>query len=300
MELNSHIEDEIVKVLGYFDYFKFPLTSDEIHKFISIKISEEKIAESLKKLVEKREVYLIDGCYLMSDASQLVERKKKGYDLSRKRIKRAKTISKVINWFPFVRMVAISGSLSKGYADKTTDIDYFIITKDENLWTSRTLLHILKKLTFLVNLQHSFCMNYFIGSEHLELEEKNYFTAVELLTLIPLRGKKYYEDLMSSNNWTKEYLPNAKPKLAKEKNKFSIGIKWIQEKVLASRKLNTSLMNFTDKRWRKKWEEKGYPMEEYDLAFKTKLYVSKNHSGNFQKKVLNHINELVENSKTPV
>ena len=59
-------------------------------------------------------------------------------------------------------------------------------------------------------------------------------------------------------------------------------------------------MKFTDKRWRKKWEEKGYPMEEYDLAFKTKLYVSKNHSGNFQKKVLNHINELVENSKTPV
>lgn len=292
MASNSHIDKEIIKVLGYFDYFKFPLKLEEIHHFIGVKIDVSDLNTHLLNLVSKNKIIKIEDCFLISDLPELVERKKQGFAKAKKRMKRAKSIARLINWFPYVRMVAISGSLSKGYADEKSDIDFFIITTNDNLWTSRTLLHILKKLSFLVNMQHSFCMNYFLAENHLELEEKNYFTAIELSTLIPQKGTYYYNELMKSNNWIKDYLPNFENKTAIEGIKQPRGIKWLFERMFGFGNLNKFTMSLTDKRWRKKWKEKGFPEEEYDLAFKTTLYESKNHPGNYQKKVLNHIEEI--------
>jgi hypothetical protein len=45
-------------------------------------------------------------------------------------------------------------------------------------------------------------------------------------------------------------------------------------------------MNLTNNKWRKKWARKNFPMEAYDLAFKTRLHVSKNHDKNYQEKIL--------------
>ena len=46
--------------------------------------------------------------------------------------------------------------------------------------------------------------------------------------------------------------------------------------------LNKKLMSLTDIKWRKKWSRKNYPMEDYNIAFKTTLHVSKNHPANHQ------------------
>jgi len=48
-------------------------------------------------------------------------------------------------------------------------------------------------------------------------------------------------------------------------------------------------MKLTDTWWRYKWRKKNYPMQDYDLAMKTRIYVSKNHPANYQKKVLNNV-----------
>ena len=208
LKFEKDIELAIIKVLNYFDLFRFPLTRGEIQTYITLKCTLDEIDQSLNNLIKTNKVYCIDKCYLLNEHKDWVLRKKEGFDLAQKRIKRAHLVSKVIMSFPFVRMVSISGSLSKGFADQNSDIDFFIITSSNNLWTCRTLLHLLKKLTFLVNLQHSFCMNYFIANEHLEIEEKNYFTAMELSTLIPVRGLYYYDKLLEDNSWIIEYLPN--------------------------------------------------------------------------------------------
>lgn len=296
MPEKNHIQNEILKVLKYFDFFSFPLSVSEIHLFVGIKLNEAELAPHLLQLTEKKAIFFIQGYYLLVNDLQRVERKINGRKMATKRMKRAKIISRIIMSFPFVRMVAISGSLSKGYADKSTDIDFFIVTTQNQLWTSRTLLHLLKKFSFLVNMQHSFCMNYFISEKHLTIEEKNYFTAVELTTLIPQKGKENYNQVIKSNSWVEDFLPNFIFQAQNEppyKPKF---IKWLLEKILSSKNLNLALMNFTDKRWRTKWEEKGYSEEEYKLAFKTELTVSKNHPGNYQKKILDHLEKETQNS----
>ena len=94
--------------------------------------------------------------------------------------------------------MGISGSLSKGYYDDDGDIDFFIITSPKRLWIARTFLILYKKI-FLLNSRKYFCVNYFISSNALEIEEKNIFTATELTTLLPMFGNgsfhKFYEKI---------------------------------------------------------------------------------------------------------
>src|SRR5690606_36687941 len=98
---------------------------------------------------------------------------------------------------------------SKGIAQPHSDIDFFIITAEDRLWICRTLLHVFKKLSFLFGSQHAFCMNYFLDESHLILEEKNRFTATELMTLIPLYGHPTYQNLILRNQcWIQLHLPN--------------------------------------------------------------------------------------------
>jgi hypothetical protein len=56
--------------------------------------------------------------------------------------------------------------------------------------------------------------------------------------------------------------------------------------VLQPGSVNRMLMRMTDTKWQKKWARKGYPAEDYDLAFKTRINISKNHKANYQKRLL--------------
>ncbi len=104
--------------------------------------------------------------------------------------------------------VAVSGSLSKNFADEDSDIDFFLITEKNRLWTARTLLHLLKKFSFLFRREDWFCMNYFVDEEALEIREKNVYTAVEVATLLPLRGVEAFAAFFAANRWSREFLPN--------------------------------------------------------------------------------------------
>jgi len=286
MEYKSSLQQEIINVLHYFDVFHFPLRFDEIHQFIQYKCTTEELSETLTDLVVNQSVYQFNDIYSLHVDELFVTRKLDGLRLAEKKIARAKKIGKFIQCFPFVRMVAISGSLSKGYADKHSDIDFFIVTNASNLWTCRTFLHLFKKLTFLVGQQHSFCMNYFIANSHLKIEEQNYFTAIELATLMPVTHSEIGARLVAENEWLSTFLPNFNQPQLIEKNQQLSAVKRCVEVICGSSKLNHYFMNLTNNKWRKKWARKNFPMEAYDLAFKTRLHVSKNHDKNYQEKIL--------------
>ena len=237
------VEDSVLKTLKYFDYFSFPLTLNELHKYLDTVCSREELKQTLDKMVAHKSIFMTNNIYLISNTIEKIDRKLKGKIEAEKRIKRAKLIAKLINFFPFVRSVSISGSLSKMYADKNSDIDFFITTNNSNLWTCRTMLHILKKISFLFNLQHSFCMNYFISNKNLIIEEQNYFTAVELSTLIPLYGKQDYIQLMKANNWIHDILPNYVQQDTQAKPISRNLVKRLLEFIFSSQKLNLFLLN---------------------------------------------------------
>jgi len=198
--------------------------------------------------------------------------------------KKAKLISK----FPFVRGVLASGSLSKGYMDEKSDIDFFIITAPRRLWIARTLLVLYKRL-FLGGSHKHFCVNYFVDEDHLEIEEKNLFTATELATVIPLYGSELYSKLIETNDWLKGFFPNHVARSTENVPKptettFKKFLETLINACLAN-KIESYFKSLTMKRWKKLYETQ-YSKSDFDIAFKSKAYASKNHPQHFQRKVM--------------
>ncbi len=286
----------ILKVLQYYSLFHYPLTAEEIRGNADIKCSLASVQSELDTLLAAGTVYEYNGYYAISEnIAACVQKRLEGNRYAQQKMKGALRVGRFIYSFPFVRFVGISGSLSKGYSDKKSDFDFFVVTECNRLWVCRSLLHLFKKATFLVGQQHSFCMNYFIDTSDLEIEEKNRFTAIELLSLVPVSGSNLHAQLMAANGWKDAHFPNGFKEFYKADGigKDAPGpLKRIAELALNSMSplwLNQKLMALTDKKWRRKWAAKGFPMEHYDIAFKTTLHVSKNHPANHQQRVLKAI-----------
>ncbi|TNE81194.1 MAG: hypothetical protein EP332_04840 [Bacteroidetes bacterium] len=294
----SELKAKIKQTLGYFDFFHYPLKEEEILRYLPVKSDLSSLRNALNELTAEREVTQQGSLFAIPQSLDIFSRRNEANALAYTKLPHAMQIGKFLSKFPFVRFVGISGSLSKLYADSKSDFDYFIVTDTNRLWIARSLMHVFKKLTFLVNRQHQFCMNYYIDADHLTIEDHNRYTAIELSSLIPVYNQEVYDHLIDQNEWLKAELPNFN---RFQMAQFSERKAWLKKgferlvNLLGASKINQRLMRLTDRKWRAKWQSAGYPEQDYDLAFRTRIYVSKNHPANYQKKVLS--NQLVQLSK---
>ena len=297
---HSTVEAGITECLRYFAIFDYPLTAAEIFRFCTVKSTREEVDRALAALLEKDEIKKIDDFYMPDDKPEWVSERLDGNKRAEKLLGRSGRFVRIIASFPFVRGIAISGSLSKNYANLQADIDYFIITESDRLWISRSLLHFFKKLTFITGHQHFFCMNYFVDENELRISHPSIYSAIETVTVLPVYNLKVLQDFIEANLWTKDYQPNASESLnnqyvIKKGKQYAKRFSESLLNLIAPKKLNKFLMRITDRKWRRKWEKAGYDLNEYDKAFLTRISVSKNHPVDYEKKVLN---ELAPDGKT--
>lgn len=284
-------EVSLIEVLLYFGIFRYPLKPEEVVLFSSLSspLNNPEATQVLNKLVDAGMVYEYNGYYsLYDDASQL-KRRLEGNAKAETYMIKAARYGRIIQSFPFVRCVCVSGSLSKGFVDEKGDIDYFIITQPQRLWISRTLLIAFKKI-FLLNSHRYFCVNYFVDTNHLEIPDKNIFTATELLTLQPLTGSEHFNHLMRANPWAAPFLPNISVKFNQAGHNRSGIIKRFLELMLNNRfgeMADTLFMKLTIKRWRAKFSYLS--TIDFENALRSRKYVSKHHPQNFQKRVLQQL-----------
>jgi predicted nucleotidyltransferase len=253
------LENSILKVLVYFDLFNYPVTKQEIQYFLDEQVAEEELAAALEELLHAQCVFYHGGFYTLQDEPFLAVRRRKGNDRAADMLVTAHRISKFLYRFPFVRGIGISGSLSKNFADEKSDIDFFVITRANRLWLARTFMHLYKKLTFITGRQHWYCMNYYVDEEALQINEKNVFTATELITLMPVCGNGALDKFFHVNEWARSYYPNyeGKPPVFKEPG-AGHRLKRLIEILFSNRlgdRLDDYFMKTTARRWRQKEEK---------------------------------------------
>lgn len=287
---NSH--QHIIKPLAYFDIFHYPLTKAELQSYSGL--SPAALDRALAELVQQQQVFVLEEFYALENNLQLAHDRRKANALAAERMKVAGKAAAIIARFPYVRAVAISGSLSKNFADAKTDIDFFVITAANRLWLARTCLHLLKKLSFITGSQHLFCMNYFVDTAAMEIVEQNVFTATEIITLIPMYGPDILQQFMQANQWTQQHFPRQMriTTTAKPINKgwLARGV----ENCLRGRwgsGWDDRLLRITQKRWQKKADRNQLNSRGIKMGMVADKHFSKPDPANFQQKVVRQFDE---------
>ena len=127
----------------------------------------------------------------------------------REKISRIKKLEgqKIANYFrhiPFVEAVFLTGSVAAGNATAKADIDLMIITKPNSLWITRLLVFSYLKIEN--RLKKPICPNIFLDTNHLEVFEKNIYTAHEVKQAKMLfdRGGTA-KQWLQKNKWVEQY-----------------------------------------------------------------------------------------------
>lgn len=285
----SEIEGNILSTLAYFDLFSYPLNRGEIYLFLPAKCDINNFNYALNNLVNGQHIYRFEKYYSLRNDHSLIARRGKGNKYAAELMLTAKRVCSLLAKFPYVRGIGISGSLSKNFADENADIDLFIITAKDRLWIARTFMHAFKKLTYLFNKQHLFCMNYYIDEQNLEIPEKNIYTATEVVTLIPLQGDVQFVDFFAANAWSRLFLPNnimrmstAKPE---PKNWFKLWVEGILNNKFGDW-LDNRLWETTSSRWNKKTASKKRNSKGQVMAMDTGKHFAKPNPEDFQNNLI--------------
>ena len=176
-----------------------------------------------------------NGYFFIKGRDELVLIRKKRAELSKKKIIKAKKIIKKLSIIPSVKFAGISGALSMENSEKSDDIDLFIITEKNLLWSTRFFLILFLKYMGVYrskndnNYSDKICLNMLLDEKNIAFrgKDRNLYTAHEILQVIPVIDKDgIYNKFMEENKWIKKIMPNATPKKIERQNSnnFTAGI----------------------------------------------------------------------------
>ena len=277
----------VLHTLAYFEVFAYPLDAEEVLRFSAFAENLTEVKAALKNLVETGVAFQFGQFFQSKNDPSWVPRRLEQNQRAEQFLPIAQRMGRFIGSFPFIRGVCVSGSLSKHCMKADSDIDFFMITQPGRLWLARTLLILFKKI-FLFNSHKYFCVNYFLDTEHLEIEEKNRFTATETVTLLPIYGGEWYEAFCRENGWARTQFAHFPVRPITDvpshrRSFFKRTVEWLLSGRLGAW-LDEQAMQITLGFWRRKF--KHLDAERFDIALKSRQYVSKHHPLHFQGRVL--------------
>ena len=282
-----NFENNVRATLLYFDFFDHPLTQDELYTFFPVKMEAGEFSRLLSEALGKapQGIRASDGFFHIRGNDDVVAVRKRREEEAKRMLHATRIIGKLLGLFPFVRAAFLSGSLSKGVNDGDADIDLFIITAEKRLWICRFILTGFKKI-FLLNKKKFLCPNYFVTEDHLEIPERNIFTATELITLRPLFNERKLHDILEANSWVLNFYPNFLLRKRDQHFAFSAVQRLLELPMGDGHTANwdARLMNYFKEIWATRYPE--FTPSEREFMFRTTPYSSKVHPKDYQSKIL--------------
>jgi len=199
------IERAILETLVYSDIFDYPLKRKELHRFLPLRMDEQELTHAMQSL--NGQVETKDDFYFLAEREEIVDIRRRRETRSRSLLPRALKYGRVLGSLPFIRMVALTGSLAVLNIAKNEDFDYMLVTERGRVWTARAFALLFNRYVKMFG--HTICPNLIVSETALEWPLHDLYSARELYQMIPITGMDMYQGLMKANPWAKEFLPNA-------------------------------------------------------------------------------------------
>lgn len=238
-------EQALLTTILYSDIFQFPLTKDELWRYL---ISPKQISfaafehalhrlSSPQKRIKNHELparnashsdaggrsmervlSILHGYYCLKGKESSITKRIRNLSEVKKKMKLAHRAAYLLSFIPTVRFIGISGGLATGCATADDDIDFLIITEKNTLFVTRLLVASLlewKRLRRRRRAKHAantICVNLFLDEMHLHFtkDKHDVYIAREIVQVKPLfERKKTYQHFLEQNDWITQFLPNA-------------------------------------------------------------------------------------------
>jgi predicted nucleotidyltransferase len=215
----------VIKTLSYSGVFGFPLSFYQItSNLISPnKFSDKKIKKELEKLIEKRIVKKTKKRFALIGIKN--HDRDKRLKITNDIIKKNKPYIEIISKVPWLKMIAITGSVANQNAEKGSDVDLLFVTEKKRLWISRALVFLILKILGKLppdKSKREICPNIFVDEGRMGWAKKkrNLYVAQNILSTVPFlwRDDTYFK-FMQSNKWVEKYYGNFKINYPKEHSK---------------------------------------------------------------------------------
>jgi hypothetical protein len=208
------LENAIVETLAYSDVFDYPLTAEELYRYLGISASQDEVKQGADNMGI---VNFHDGYYFLNGREAIVQIRRQRTFASDKIFKRAIFYGRILGNLPFIRMVALTGSLAVRNCDEIFDYDYMLVAKPGRVWLARAFALILNRVANLFG--ETLCPNLIVAENMLEWKSKDLYSAHELEQMVLISGEDIYSSLRVANLWVQDYLPNVKIESKKTKKK---------------------------------------------------------------------------------
>ena len=202
---SNNVSRAILQTIAYSDVFDYPLTAREIHRYLSgVRASLEEVARALG---EDNVLTRTDDYFTLPGREEIVRTRMRRVSFSATLLPSAIAYGRMLGRLPYIRMVALTGSLAVMNGSENQDFDYMLVTAPGRVWTARAFALALNRLARRQGF--TLCPNLIVSETALKWTQMDLYSARELCQMLPVAGFDVYQRLLQANQWMEEYLPNA-------------------------------------------------------------------------------------------
>ena len=203
-------ELSVLRAVTYASLFQFPLTPSETRRTLVGCVLSDAGLMSLYRasaFLQERVDYRF-GFFMPAGRTSWLDERAVRQARSVWLIDAHRRFLNVLCALPFVRLVAVSGSLAHLNATTDADLDLFIITAGARVWSVTTAIVVLAKL---MGCRKAVCANFVVSDRDLSIAPADEFSANQLIHLRPVAGGDAYQQLLDANPFVSDTYPNFDP-----------------------------------------------------------------------------------------
>lgn len=197
----------VLQSVIYASLFDYPLTIDQLHaSLVGVRAEPQTIAGWLQdsELLQAA-IGLRDGWYFPAGREDLIDTRARREAVSRELLDRDRSMLSLVAGMPFVRMVALSGSLAHLNAEGSADLDLFVITAPNRVWSVTVAVLVIARL---LGWRKRLCLNYVISERTMAITPRDLFSANQIIHLRPLEGERVFDRFVKANGFVRDFYPN--------------------------------------------------------------------------------------------
>ena len=216
------MKQAILKTICYFDQFDQPLTREELRTNLWGSESGN-VDDFLSELFREGSVETKEGFYFLSGRSSLVDERRRRSVILGQKMRIAKRAAKLLKVVPFLKATFLCNQPTVGISEDS-DIDTFIVTAENRIWTARFFTIALLGLFGLrIKGEHSkdkICLSFFATEKHLDLSQiritaPDIYMTYWIAHLVPIYDPSGMQQrIMKQNTWREKFAANAEPHLS--------------------------------------------------------------------------------------